>query len=74
VSYLLLCIDVGAVLPGVPTVPSLIYDRRNEYVQALQAADAGVRDKGVPDLASMETYLGEIVTRQLAGALNKLGC
>lgn len=74
VAYLILCIDVGGVLPGVPTVPSLIYDKRDEYVRALRTADAGVRDRGIPDLSHMERYLGDVVTTQLASALKKLGC
>jgi Fic family protein len=73
-TYLILCIDVGGVLPGVPTVPTLIYESRDEYVRALRVADAGVRDKGEPDLSAMVTHLGNVVTTQLASALKKLGC
>jgi Fic family protein len=28
IAYLILCIDLGAMLPGLPTLPSLIYDKR----------------------------------------------
>jgi Fic family protein len=74
VAYLILCIDVGSVLPGVPTVPALIYERRDEYLKALRAADASERDTGVLDLSEMDRFLGELVTRQLASALDRLGC
>jgi Fic family protein len=72
VCYLVLCIDMGMMLPGVPTVPRLIYESREEYVRALKAADKGVREGGEPDLQPMTEYLSDIVTRQLASAIDKL--
>lgn len=44
-SYLILCVDMGMMLPGAPTVPSLIYDRRVDYVNALRTADRSVEDR-----------------------------
>lgn len=35
VAYLVLCIDMGIMLPGMPTLPTLIYEQRDEYVAAL---------------------------------------
>ncbi len=43
-TYLILCVDLKMMLPGLPTLPSLIYERREQYVKALQAADASLRD------------------------------
>lgn len=40
-AYLVLCIDFGGMIPGKPSVPRIIYDRCEQYVAALRAADAG---------------------------------
>jgi Fic family protein len=73
VCYLVLCMDMEMMLPGVPTVPSLIYKRREDYVQALKAADKGDRETGEPSLQQMTTFLNDLVTLQLASAIDKLG-
>lgn len=72
VAYLILCMDMGAMLPGVPTVPALIYQRREEYIDALRVADRGELASGMPDLSAMTQYLKEIVTRQLATTIDRL--
>lgn len=72
IAYLILCVDMEAMLPGVPTVPGLIYDRREEYIHALQAADRGELATGSPDLSAMTQFLKEVVTRQLASAIDRL--
>jgi Fic family protein len=72
ICYLVLCMDMGAMPPGVPTVPVLIYQRREEYVAALHAADAGERNTGEPDLSAMTNLLQDVVTAQLASAIDKL--
>lgn len=69
------------IVPGMPTLPTLIYDRRAEYVKALKAADAALRaaltaqpeqqDVGA-DLGEMTTYLQDLVTQQMASAITKL--
>jgi Fic family protein len=70
-TYLLLCIDNGATLPGVPTMPALIYRRRKEYVRALRAADAAEKN-GTPDVSEMAALLRDVLTEQLASAVQKL--
>src|SRR5262249_52810577 len=49
-TYLLVCIDNRATLPGIPSMPILIYKERDEYVQALRAADAS--ERAIPDKTS----------------------
>jgi Fic family protein len=71
-SYLIICMDMKMILPGVPSMPSLIYDHRDEYVEALRAADASALDGAEPDISRMETFLQDIVTRQLAAAIDRL--
>lgn len=86
-AYLIICIDLGMMVPGVPTLPTLIYDKRDTYVQALKAADASLReaiaaqdalpeDQRDPDpradLGVMKAYLQDLVLEQMASAVNKL--
>jgi Fic family protein len=84
-TYLVLCVDLKMMLPGLPTLPSLVYERREDYVTALKAADASLRElnaKAVPedddrlerraDLSVMTLYLQDLVTTQLASAVAKL--
>lgn len=82
-TYLILCVDLKMMLPGAPTLPALIYDRRKEYVNALRAADASLRvqqashpDDEEPernaDLSAMTTYLQDLVTSQLASVVARL--
>lgn len=73
VAYMIICLDLGLMMPGIPTLPTLIYDRRAKYVEALQAADASVRAGAEePDLTEMSAYLKNLVTNQLASAITKL--
>lgn len=81
IAYLILCLDMEAMLPGLPTLPTLIYDRRNEYVAALQAADASERNRAgsgtadsqpKPDLSIMIAYLQDLVLQQLASVTARI--
>lgn len=86
-TYLIICMDLGMMVPGMPTLPTLIYDKRKEYVEALKAADASLRDaiaaqEKLPDdqrqsdpradLSVMMAYLQDLVTEQMASAITKL--
>lgn len=73
VAYLIICLDLGLMMPGTPTLPTLIYERRAEYVSALRAADASLRaGRDEADLGEMTEYLKDLVTTQLASAVAKL--
>ena len=73
-TYLVLCVDFATMIPGNPTFPSIIYERRNEYVDALRHADAGTRTAtGEPDLGPMCELVRDAITRQMANALASLG-
>lgn len=72
ISYVVLSIRAGAVLPGTPTIPDQIVDNRNPYFEALDAADAAYRD-GKIDVSKMEELLGSLLANQLAGFYQAAG-
>jgi len=72
VSYLVLCIKTGAVLPGVPTIPDQIVDNRQPYFDALDAADAAWRD-GKLDVGAMEELIESMLAIQLTRAYEQAG-
>jgi Fic family protein len=72
VSYVVLSIRAGYVLPGTPTIPDQIVDNRNPYFEALDAADAAWKN-GKIDVAKMEELLGKLLARQLAGFYEAAG-
>lgn len=65
VSYVVLSIRAGAILPGTPTIPDQIVDNRNPYFEALDTADAAFRE-GRIDVSKMEELLGSLLANQLA--------
>lgn len=78
-AYLLVCAENGSMLPGVPTMPSIIHEWRGEYIAALQATDRSVLGADgeldldrAPDLQTMADYLERVLTKQLAHAINRL--
>ncbi|MFT0860945.1 Fic family protein [Ancylobacter sp. G4_0304] len=71
-SYVVLCIRLGAVLPGLPTIPDQITKNRQPYFDALDAADAAFRD-GRIDVSKMEELLSAMLAKQLHGAYQQAG-
>jgi hypothetical protein len=53
-------------------MPDLIYPRREEYIAALQAVDESARATDEPDFAPMTLFLRDILTAQLASAIERL--
>lgn len=72
ISYLVLSIRAGALLPGTPTIPDQIVDNRGPYFSALDAADAAYRG-GTVDVSQMEVLLGSLLANQLAGFYRAVG-
>jgi Fic family protein len=64
-SYVVLSIRAGVVLPGTPTIPDQIVDNRVPYFDALDAADTAWKAGNI-DLSLMEDLLGSLLARQLA--------
>ena len=63
-SYVVLCLKLGDVLPGTKAIPDFITENRNPYFRALEAADAASRD-GNTDLSAMESLLEALLAKQL---------
>jgi Fic family protein len=64
VSYIVLSVRSGSVLPGTPTIPDQIVDNRNPYFDALDAADNAWKE-GRLDVSKMEQLLSSLLARQL---------
>jgi Fic family protein len=71
-SYVVLSIRAGALLPGTPTIPDQIVENRNPYFDALDAADSEWKE-GHIDLTKMEEFLAALLARQLAGFYETAG-
>lgn len=71
-SYVVLSIRAGVVLPGTPTIPDQIVDNRSPYFDALDAADKAWK-AGRIDLSKMEELLGALLAQQLASFYQSAG-
>jgi Fic family protein len=71
-SYVVLSIRAGFVLPGTPTIPDQIVDNRTPYFEALDAADDAFA-AGKIDVSKMENLIGTLLAAQLAGFYQSAG-
>jgi Fic family protein len=69
VSYLVLCVRLGYVLPGTTTIPEQISKNKDPYYQALEAADKA-NASGKLDLTEMERLLESLLANQLVSVLD----
>lgn len=65
VSYLVLCVAYGMILPGSYSIPEQISEDRRPYYKALEAADRAMEQTGVADVSEMAGYLERLLCRQL---------
>jgi Fic family protein len=72
VSYVVLTIRSGFILPGTPTIPDQIVTDRRGYFNALDQADAAWTE-GRLDVAVMEELLGGMLAHQLAAFYESAG-
>lgn len=63
-SYALLSIKLGYVLPGSPTIPQQIEVDNSHYIKALEDADAATA-KGEENVAEMEQMIRGMLAKQL---------
>lgn len=63
-SYLILSIRIGGIIPGIPTIPEQLLHRRAEYLDALAKADITSKS-GHVDLTDLRDLIGSMLQRQL---------
>lgn len=68
VCYFVLCLKSGGWLAGQPILPELIRQNRDEYVAALQLADASAK-LGALDLSVLQSLLSRLLEEQLSTAV-----
>lgn len=68
VSYIVLSLKLGSLLPGTPSIPQQIQEDRRGYFGALEAADTAYRD-GRIDVSKMEETLKAMLATQLLSAI-----
>lgn len=64
VSYVVLCIRSGYLIPGQNTIPEQIVSNRSPYFDALDAADAAWLSGNI-DVTKMEDLLSSMLSKQL---------
>jgi Fic family protein len=69
VSYLVLSVKTGYVLPGTVTIPEQIVQNRLPYFEALEAADKACKED-IVDVSAMEALLEQCLAMQLAKVLD----
>jgi Fic family protein len=69
-SYIVLSLCVGYVLPGSPTIPEQIQGDRSGYFKALEDADAAWLKNGQIDVSAMEKLLTEMLAKQLLSVID----
>jgi Fic family protein len=71
-SFFVLSMKVGAVLPGTPTLPELVIAHRHEYEDALDLADFAWKE-GRIDVSAMEALIESLLAKQLANVYKMAG-
>jgi len=70
-SFLVLCIRLGYLLPGAPTIPDQISRNKNPYYAALEFADEAFLKSHEVDVSGMETLVGALLANQLASVIHE---
>ena len=71
-SYALLNIKLGYVLPGFPTIPQQIETDNSHYIEALEMADEAARN-GAEDISEMEQMIRGMLAKQLVSVIDQAG-
>ena len=64
-SFFVLSVRLGFVLPGSPTLPELVIAHRADYEDALDAADAAYKNGKAIDVSKMEQLIESLLAKQL---------
>ena len=65
-AYTCLCLKLGFVLGGAPTVIDLIMQNKPEFEAALRAADISLEASGASDLTLMNDFIERLLVQQLS--------
>ena len=65
---MILCLKLGYILPGSPTIPAQIEEDKSHYIEALEKSDENF-SHGVIDVSEMENMLKGMLARQLLGVI-----
>ena len=71
-SYALLSIKLGYVLPGSPTIPQQIEEDNSHYIEALEMSD-GAAAENREDVSEMEKMVRGMLAKQLLSVIDKAG-
>jgi Fic family protein len=69
VSFVVLCAKLGYRVPGTNTVPEQISQNKKPYYDALELSDSAFEKDRQIDVSAMETLLGDLLAKQLAGVI-----
>jgi Fic family protein len=72
VAYLALCVRVNAQLPGDPSITEYCIKNRDQYIEALQDADAACA-AGAEDVSQLESLLDVWLRKQIASRSESKG-
>ena len=64
-SYLILSIKLGGMLPGIPTIPEQLRERRADYFDALAKIDTTFREHKAANVAPLAALLQAMLVKQL---------
>lgn len=67
-SYIILSVRLGYVIPGTPTIPDQMEQMRGSYLSALASADDALRE-GSLDFSEMEALLRGALAKQLLSVI-----
>jgi Fic family protein len=73
VSYIVLSIKLGHLLPGTKTIPDQIVSNRVPYFDALDASDEAWRKSKTVDVSRLEELLGALLGAQFLSAVKDAG-
>jgi Fic family protein len=71
-SYVLLSIKLGYVMPGFPAIPQQIETDNSHYIEALEMADEAARN-GEEDISEMEKMIRAMLAKQLLSVIDQAG-
>lgn len=72
ISYFILCLKLGNLLPGEKIIPQLLKENRSDYVQALREADASLKNGGTFDLSGLTQLFTKLLTVQMQPYIDAL--